>query len=132
MTSLQLPCSEAPYEARSKRWSDDLGFQSSNPWSDFRGGGWESDVLIQRPCAAASRPPLLALLAVLGWEAQSSGTDHSRSLACPHLNLLPQARILMEEAKYPSRVDWHAGSSPSLVLRLGIPSRLRASPSASY
>ena len=30
---------KVPYEARAKRWSDDLGFQSSNPWNDFRGGG---------------------------------------------------------------------------------------------
>ena len=30
---------QAAYQERSKRWSDDLGFQGSNPWSDFRGGG---------------------------------------------------------------------------------------------
>eukprot|EP00747_Dinoflagellata_sp_TGD_P059915 gnl/TRDRNA2_/TRDRNA2_151797_c0_seq4.p1 gnl/TRDRNA2_/TRDRNA2_151797_c0~~gnl/TRDRNA2_/TRDRNA2_151797_c0_seq4.p1 ORF type:complete len:346 (-),score=42.51 gnl/TRDRNA2_/TRDRNA2_151797_c0_seq4:158-1135(-) len=30
---------DAPYEARSPRWSDDLGFQGENPWRDFRGGG---------------------------------------------------------------------------------------------
>eukprot|EP00929_Paragymnodinium_shiwhaense_P037196 TRINITY_DN19860_c0_g1_i3.p1 TRINITY_DN19860_c0_g1~~TRINITY_DN19860_c0_g1_i3.p1 ORF type:complete len:936 (-),score=220.48 TRINITY_DN19860_c0_g1_i3:76-2883(-) len=30
---------DVPYEARSPRWSDDLGFQSKSPWTDFRGGG---------------------------------------------------------------------------------------------
>jgi len=30
---------DVPYEARSPRWSDDLGFQSATPWTDFRGGG---------------------------------------------------------------------------------------------
>lgn len=30
---------DVPYEARSQRWSDDLGFQSKSPWTDFRGGG---------------------------------------------------------------------------------------------
>jgi len=30
---------DAPYEAPSPRWSDDLGFQGKTPWTDFRGGG---------------------------------------------------------------------------------------------
>lgn len=30
---------DVPYEVKSPRWSDDLGFQSPRPWTDFRGGG---------------------------------------------------------------------------------------------
>ncbi|CAK9094994.1 Cytohesin-1 (PH [Durusdinium trenchii] len=86
---------EVPYEARSKRWSDDLGFQSSNPWSDFRGGG-----LLSLRC--------LLFLAV----------KHNR-----------QARILMEEAKYPSRA-WYPFSAAGITIcqLLAVHLRLHARP----
>eukprot|EP00434_Breviolum_minutum_P033025 symbB.v1.2.029217.t1/scaffold3172.1/size61981/5 len=86
---------EAAYQERSKRWSDDLGFQGSNPWSDFRGGGLLS---------------LRCLLYLAGKYNQ-------------------KARVLMEEAKYPSRA-WYPFSAAgiSLCQLLAVHLRLHARP----
>lgn len=86
---------QVPYEVRSKRWSDDLGFQSANPWTDFRGGG------------------LLSLRCLL-------------FLADKHTS---QARILMEEAKFPSRA-WYPFSAAGITIcqLLAVHLRLHARP----
>ena len=76
---------KAPYQERSKRWSDDLGFQGSNPWSDFRGGGgstggggllgklrsWSTSTAFWLP----SRPTIFTLPAVSGGKVQSEGVN---------------------------------------------------------
>lgn len=91
----ELMMGDVPFEARSKRWSDDLGFQGSNPWNDFRGGG------------------LLSLRCLL----YLAGKYNSK------------ARLLMEEAKYPSRA-WYPFSAAgiSICQLLAVHLRLHARP----
>jgi len=86
---------QAPFEKRSKRWTDDLGFQSSNPWTDFRGGG------------------LLSLRCLL-----YLANNHNA-----------KARVLMEEAKFPSRA-WYPFSAAGITIcqLLAVHLRLHARP----